>query len=73
MAGAARAVNPPTEPHAARPRSRGHDASSHPNPACGTPCAAQLPRYSDFISSALAGRTPIAREPDADAPCACAP
>lgn len=34
---------------------------------------AQLPRYSDFISSALAGRTPIAREPDADAPCACAP
>ncbi len=36
-------------------------------------CAAQLPRYSDFISSALAGRTPIARDPDADAPCACAP
>lgn len=52
-------------------RGPGHDASSRPVRAGRR--AAQLPRYSDFISSALAGRTPIAREPDADAPCACAP
>lgn len=56
-----------------RPDGSGVGRSAAPAPAHTGRYAAQLPRYSDFISSALAGRTPIAREPDADAPCACAP